>query len=149
MRDLFIFQKSFYVGCAICIKESFALASKGKEEVGILVWRWAPMSYLVTYFIFYQMVKMFGMGFFSGLISLLVILFYIWHMVAIIRCSPKKKKLSKVEKKQKKLIESGSGVAKTLTKKLILQEPWFKTKNSSVVIVIDLLVITTFAEYLI
>ena len=149
MRDLFIFQKSFYIGCVICIKESFILASKGKEEVGILVWRWALMSYLVTYLSFYKLVNWFGMGFLSGIISLLVIVFYIWHIVAIIRCSPKKKKLSKTQQKQKKLVNAGSGTAKTFARKLTLQEPWFKTRNSSVVIVINLLIITTFAEYLI
>lgn len=148
MKNLFIFQKSFYVGCAICIKESFILASKGKEEVGVLVWRWSIMSYLVTYFAFYKLVQLFGPGFFAGVISLLVISFYIWHMVAIFRCSPKRKKLTKAEKKQKKLVKSGS-VAKSFSRKLLLQEPWLKTKNSSVVMVIDLLVITIFAEYLI
>jgi len=148
MRDLFLFQKSFYIGCAICAKESFLLASKGKEEVGVLLWRWSLMSYLLSYVVFYQLIQLIGSGFISGVISLFVIAFYIWHIVAIIRCLPKKKKLSKTEKKQKKLVDSGS-VAKSFTKKLLLQEPWVKTKNSSIVLVIDLLVITVFAEYLI
>lgn len=149
MKDWFIFQKSFYLGCAICVKESFILASKGKEEISTLIWRWSVMSYLLTYFIFYKLVNVFGPGFVAGFISLLVILFYIWHIVAIVRCSPKKKKLTKAEKKQKKLTQSGGVIAKSFAKKFLLQEPWFRTKNSSFVIVIDLLIITFFVEYII
>lgn len=148
MKDSFLLQKSFYRGCAMCIKDSFILASKGKEEIPTLIWGWALMSYLITYCVFYQSVHYFGLGIISSLISLIVIVFYLWHMVAIVRCRPKQKKLTKTEKKQKKLID-GSGIARSFVRKLLLQEPWFKTKTYTFVLVIDLLIITTFFEYLI
>ncbi|MBL6665170.1 MAG: hypothetical protein ISQ34_04930 [Rickettsiales bacterium] len=148
MKDSFLFQKSFYRGCVICIQESFILASKGKEEIGILLWRWGLLSYLITYLVFYKLIGLIGFGFLSGVIAFLVISFYLWHIVVIFRCRPKKKKLDKATKRQQKLIKSGS-VAKSFARKLFLQEPWLKTQNSTFILVIDLLIIVTFLEYLV
>ena len=130
------------------IENSFTQATKGTESLNNVIRYWGIIAYLVTYFIVNKAVIAIDIHFIEVSISVLTIVYFSWHIFAIRKCSPKKVKLSKEEKKRKK-IENKHNRAKSIMKKLLLQESISKWNSVKMAIVMDLFCIATFMDKII
>ncbi len=129
------------------IKESFFKASKGEEVFFRVIWFWGVLFYIVSFFLEKAIQAIFW-KFFSFMISLITISYFVWHIYAIHKCKPKRKKLTKIEKKIIKQ-KAKQQFLKTFMKKLLLQQSWSKWKSETVITAIDLYIILHFATYVI
>jgi len=129
------------------IKNSAIQATKGKEEIGVVVWYWGVISYLVSYFIINKTILWINWSFYSVVMSGIMFCYYAWHVYAIMRCRPKKPKLTKEEKKQLKL-KRRQELGKKLLRKLLSQEPITNWDSSTVIVAIDLLFVINYFENL-
>ncbi|MFT6105911.1 MAG: hypothetical protein ACJA0S_000047 [Rickettsiales bacterium] len=138
------FQKTCYkIKSALCrARDSFLLASKGKEDLQIVLWGWGVAAYVASFFI-NKFILFVNLPIASWVISMLVIAYFIWHIVALKRCTPKKIPLTKEEKIQLK-----KDRLKRISNKLLLREPISKWNPSYAEIAFDLYLIVCFAEYL-
>ena len=125
------------------VKKSFELAWNGKEELEVVIWIWGGGAYLLSLLI-NRIILWNKFYIIDALLSLVVIAYFVGHIVAIRRCAPKKKPLTKEEKEQLK-----KDRVKRFFRKLLLQEPISKWNPVAVVIAIDLYVIVYFLEYII
>jgi hypothetical protein len=128
------------------IKNSFLRAWRGEENIAYVIWYWGvaslPIAYLLTKLIIFNKIIAIDI-----LISLLVIIYYIWHIIVLQRCSPKIPKLTKEEKERFKEEHKGE-LFKHFTKKLLLQEPITKWNSTSFFTVLDLYIITVYSGYI-
>ena len=129
------------------IKESFFKASKGEEVFFRVIWFWGVLFYIVSFFLEKAIQAIFW-KFFSFMISLITISYFVWHIYAIHKCKPKRKKLTKIEKKIIKQ-KAKQQFLKTFMKKLLLQQSWSKWKSETVITAIDIYIILHFATYVI
>lgn len=124
------------------ITQSFALASKGKENFNIVKWYWGFFSYLICFFVIDKILENISWKFLVLAIAYVVIIYYIWHIYITIKCAPKTEKLSKEEKEIKRLKEGG--FFRKLTRKLLLQESFSKLNPRNLLVAIDLFMILHF-----
>ena len=128
------------------IKISFINSSKGLEDFSIVLWRWGVLSYLASYFILNKLIILINLKFFDYSLSILVVIYYIWHFYVAIKCFPKAPKLSNEEKEMLK-IQRG-GVSKTFFRKLFLQESITKMNPRNTLCAIDIICILHFYSYI-
>ena len=129
------------------IEYSFKKASKGNEEINILIWCWGLSAYVLSYFVFDQFIKNINSVFVDNTVGVVVSIFFMWHIFVLKKCTPKKQKLSKEEKK--KLREKGrKEFGKKFLRKLLLQESITKFDPIFVTMVIDAYCIAHFMGYL-
>jgi hypothetical protein len=124
------------------IKCHFDLVHKGKEDLAIVLWVWGGGAYLLSFFI-NKLVLFINLLFIKWIISILVIAYFVWHIIIIRRCAPKKPPLSAEEKEKLK-----KDRVKRFMRKLFLREPFTKWDPAIVGIAINFYVIVHFLEYL-
>ena len=124
------------------LKHHFVIANQGKEDLIIVLWVWGGGAYLLSFFI-NKLLLLTTLIFAKWIIAILVIAYFVWHIVVIKKCSPKKPALSKEAKEKLK-----KDRARRFLRKLFLNEPITKWNPALVATVIDLYVIVCFIEYL-
>ena len=77
----------------------------------------------------------------------MVVAYYIWHIIVLKKCSPKKPKLSKEEEKALKE-EKRKNRLKNILRKITLKEPMIEWNPVLVMMAADLFALVTFADYL-
>ena len=90
------------------LKNSFIFANKGEENVDFLIWIWGVPSYIISYFVINKSILAVNNLWFDYSLSILISIFYIWHIYVVKKCAPKKPKLTKEEKKQLKIQNKGT-----------------------------------------
>ena len=128
------------------IKISFINSTKGLENFSVITWYWGALTYFLAYFVFNKLLKKTNLSFLIYSISIFFIIYFIWHIYASIKCSPKRPKLSK-EEKEKFKIENG-GASKAFLRKLFLQESITELNSRNILIAIDLFLILHFYSYI-
>ncbi len=129
------------------IENSLILATKGQESVHKVIWFWGVGGYIFAYLVANNLVLAFDYRFTDLLISILMIIYFVWHIYAIKKCAPKKLKLTP-EEKEKIRIEKRKELGKKFMRKLFLQESITKRDPVFTTIVIDLFCIASFFHYL-
>ena len=129
------------------IEKSFIAITKGEESLHNIIWWWGAVGYLVAYFIANQIIKISDSASVDMAVSIVMSVYFIWHIYAVVKCSPKKPKLTKEEKKLAQ-IEARKDFGKKFMRKLLLKEPLTKWNSNSITIAIDLLCISQFATYI-
>jgi hypothetical protein len=129
-------------------EQSFKASIRGEEKLSVIIRWWGIIGYLVFYFIVNKLIQFNKITVIDIFLSSLAIVYFSWHIFALKRCSPKKPKLTKEEKKLIKLKNEGQ-FWKSFMRKLLLQEPITKWNTVSVLIALDLLYIVIFLEYII
>jgi hypothetical protein len=123
------------------LRHHFAIANQGKEDLVIVLWVWGGGAYLLSFFL-NKILLLTTFVFVKWVIAILVIAYFVWHIVIIKKCSPKKQALSKKEKEKLKKDRS-----RRFLRKLFLKEPITKWNPSVVATVIDVYVIVCFLDY--
>ncbi|MFT6077001.1 MAG: fatty acid desaturase [Myxococcota bacterium] len=123
-------------------KKSFFLASKGKEDLKIVLWAWGIGAYVTSFFV-NKLIIFTGIPLMQWIISIIAIAYFIWHIVALKKCSPKKTPLTNAEKEQYK-----KDRLKRISNKLLLREPISKWNPAYAQIAFNLYLIVCFSEYL-
>jgi len=118
------------------IKISFQKANKKQETLKILVVYWLLLSLPFFYLIISILAKS-NIKLISLTLGILIMIYYLWHIIAIFRCTPKKTNKGKFR---------FSNIPKSLGQKLLLKRPWIDTRFSTVIILIDLFLILTILE---
>jgi hypothetical protein len=130
------------------IKSSFIKASKGEENYKNVIFYWGLSGYLISFFIIDKSIKKVDSLIFDYSISILTIIYFIWHFYALKKCAPKKVKLSKEEKQRLKK-ERRKNFAKNLIKKLLLKDSFGKNDPVVISLVIDVFSIAYFLSFVI
>ncbi|MCE3254872.1 MAG: hypothetical protein K0R25_366 [Rickettsiaceae bacterium] len=134
--------KQFFKNFAAEFKHHFILAHHGREDIAIAIWVWGGVAYLISFFI-NKFLLLVNVPVIQWIFSILVIAYFVWHIVVIKRCTPKKIPLTEEQKAELKKTRGKRFVAK-----LLLKEPFTKSDSSLIAIVIDIYVITCFLSYL-
>ncbi len=130
------------------IDASFRASLKGEETTHNLIWWWGAIAYFVAYFIIDKFIKINNFQTLDIIISLVTTTYFAWHIYALKKCSPKKPKLTK-EEKRKIRAEARRNFAKSFMRKLFLQEPISDNWDPVfITIVIDFFCIANFLGYL-
>jgi hypothetical protein len=126
-------------------EDSFKRSNKGLEDTKILIRYWGIPVYLFFFFVVRELI--FAIDFFAvGLIlSSFVIMYCAWHIFALIKCKPKKVKLTKEQKLELKK-DRAKRLSKSFVKKLLLQESISKWDPISITIAVDVYFILLFVE---
>ena len=106
------------------IEASFKKANKGEETLSHMIWWWGAIGYVVAFFIADKLIKAIDFRSVDIAISLLMSIYFVWHIYAVKKCAPKKPKLS-AEEKAKLHAESRKEIGKKFLRKLFLQEIHF------------------------
>jgi len=130
------------------IDASFKAAIKGEESTSILIRWWGIIAYVVTFFVIDRIVMKVDNRAVDVAFSSLVVIYFVWHIFVLKKCSPKKPKLSKEEKAYLKQ-QARKDLGKKILRKLLLQESLTKWEPVTVTIVIDIIFITQFLGYII
>lgn len=128
------------------IESSFKASTKGEESINVLIYGWGLVGWIIAYFAANKLIKMIDFTFVDILISILSASYFIWHIYALRKCSPKKPKLSKEEKRKLKQ-EARKDLGKKIMRKLFLQESIRKWDPAFVSTVIDLFCVGQFLSY--
>ncbi|MBU6141028.1 MAG: hypothetical protein KGP29_05710 [Proteobacteria bacterium] len=126
---------------------SFKKATKGEELMIRVIWFWGVIGYIFAFAVANKLIRTIDFRFFDILISLVMTLYFSWHIYAVKKCSPKKPKLNP-EKKDKLNAENRVNLGKSVARKLLLQEPLTKWNSTFMITVIDILCITHFFGYI-
>lgn len=124
------------------LKSDFQKIQKGEENIDKVIWLWGGISYIAAFFIS-KLIILIKITFLKWIIAILVIVYFIWHILAVRRCSPKKPELTEEEKAALK-----KDRVNRFFRKLFLKEPITKWNSSKFSIVVDLYVIVVFFGYL-
>lgn len=130
------------------IKASFQAANKGEENIKTVIWCWGILAYAVSYFIINKIIHLIDSRLFDILLSFVMIIYFVWHIYVVKKCSPKKPKLSN-EEKQRIREEKRKNFKKSLLKKLLLQESITKWHTITVIMVMDAFCVAHFLSYII
>jgi hypothetical protein len=129
------------------IRNSFLQAWHGQEDLQNIVWWWGiltfPIAFLLTKLIRFNEILAIDI-----ILSALAIIYYIWHIIVLHKCSPKIPKLN-LEGQEMTKEERRKEFAKSFGRKLFLKEPITKWNTTSFVTVIDIYIITVFVGYII
>ena len=87
------------------IEESFINSIKGGEKLNILIYYWGFISYIICYLIINKLIYAIDIRTIDIFLSLIVCIYFIWHIYVIHKCKPKKIKLSLEEKKKNDLLK--------------------------------------------
>ena len=127
-------------------ESSFKKSINGEEDIKILIRYWAIPSYIFFYFFIKLFIDKVDLAVINIFFASFAIAFYIWHLYAIYKCKPKKKKLTKEEREALKRDRSRT-LSKSFTRKLFLQESISKWDPVTVTIVADIFFLITFLAY--
>lgn len=128
------------------IESSFKAAMRGEESTSILIKKWGIPAFLISFFIIDRAIIAVDNRIFDIVASVMAALYFIWHIYVLVKCSPKKPKLTKEEKRILR-IQNRREFGKKLIRKLLLQEPISEWNPVKVTIITDVLFITQFLSY--
>ena len=129
------------------IESSFKLALKGQESPSTLIRNWGVIAYLIAYFVVNKIIRVNQYRFIVVTLAMVMVCYFIWHIYVLVKCSPKKPKLSKEEKA--KIREEGrKDYTKSFMRKLFLQEPVTEWNPLFITIVIDTFCVAHFLNYI-
>jgi hypothetical protein len=128
------------------IEESFINSIKGGEKLNILIYYWGFISYIICYLIINKIIYAIDIRTIDIFLSLIVCIYFIWHIYVIHKCKPKKIKLSLEEKKKNDLLKKKE-LPKKIMRKIFLKESIFKWDIVNVITAIDLFCIASFSSY--
>lgn len=134
--------KSCFKNFLETIKNDFQKIQKGEEDLNKVIWLWGGLAYVASFFIS-KLVILVKLSFIKWIIAILVITYFIWHILAIRKCSPKNPELTEEEKAALK-----KDRVNRFFRKLFLREPITKWNSSTFSIVVDLYIIVVFFGYL-
>ncbi|MBM5781968.1 MAG: hypothetical protein FJ368_00925 [Pelagibacterales bacterium] len=129
------------------IKLSFKASLKGEENPKVLIYYWGLVSWFTAFFVIDKIIKINDIRVIDVSVSILTIIYFVWHIYVLKKCSPKKPKLTKEEKKKLKE-EARKEIGKKLLRKLFLQEPIRKWDLIFVSMVFDAFCIAQFLGYI-
>jgi hypothetical protein len=127
---------------------SFKKSLSGEESIDNLIWFWGAIGYFFAYFIAEKLIRAIDVRLIEIIISVVMVGYFSWHIYALRKCSPKKPKLTKEEKKEIKK-EQKKDAGKKFIKKLMLQEPITKSNPAFIASVVDIFAIASFLDYII
>lgn len=130
------------------IDASFRACLKGQEDIKVVIRWWGLLAYAFFYLIVDTVILKVDSKFVDLLLSWIGIVYFIWHIYAVIKCSPKKPKLTKEEKKKIRE-EKWKNAPRSIMRKLLLQESISKWNPVTMCIATDLLFFTNFLGYVI
>jgi len=128
------------------IETSFKASLRGEESTSALIYWWGISAYVVAFFL-NKIIRASHIYIFGAAVSAILIGYFIWHIYALKKCSPKKPKLTKEENKKIRE-ERRKEFPKKLMRKLLLQESFTKWDPVFVTIVIDAYCIAQFLDYI-
>lgn len=116
------------------IKTSFISASRGEEDISILIRYWGIGAYITAYLIFNNLlIRHFHKPLLSHLAAGFCVIYFLWHFYAMIKSTPKGPVLTKEEKRELRQ-QKRKEFFRSFWRKLLLQEsfgtwdPIFVTK---------------------
>lgn len=130
------------------IESSFKLSLSGKESVSVLIRWWGIGGYLVSYFIVNKIIEVNKFRFIVVVFAILMCAYFVWHIYALRKCSPKKPELSKEEKAKLKE-EARRNFARRFFRKLFLQESISEWNPVFITMMIDVFCIAHFLSYIV
>lgn len=130
------------------IDVSFRAALKGQESIQIVIRWWGIFAYAIFYLGIDTLILKVNSRFLDLLLSWIGITYFIWHIYVLIKCSPKKPKIS-AEEKKKIREEKWRNAPRSFMRKLFLQESISKWNPVTICIATDLLFFTNFLGYII
>ena len=129
------------------IESSFRKIMKGEEAMNTVIWWWGVLAYIFSYFVADKLVKKIDFRSVDLLISALMLIYFIWHLYALKKCSPKKPVLTKEEKKRLKE-EAHRQWGRKFLRKLFLQEPITEFNPVVITAVLDLFCAAHYTTYI-
>lgn len=129
------------------IEASFKRAMRGEEIINTLFWYWGGIAYLLAYFIANRLILAINFKSIDIIISLLMVIYFSWHIYVVRKCKPKTPKLTK-EEKDRLTKEQRQERSRRFIRKLFLQEPLSKWDPFFVAVVIDVFCIAHFLGYI-
>jgi hypothetical protein len=126
---------------------SFKGSIKGEEDIKIVIRYWGIAAYIFFYFVIKYIVDNVDFVIIDVVLASFAIVYFSGHIYAVIKCKPKKEKISKAQR-QKMKKDKMKRLSKSFTRKLLLQESISKWDPITVTIVADVFFIVTFLDYL-
>ncbi|MFC1659749.1 hypothetical protein ACFL0U_04250 [Pseudomonadota bacterium] len=136
--------------------EAAKRVTRGEEELKKVLWFWGVIPILIELIIIERFIYTVNIPAIEVLLGILILIYFIWHLVVIRKSIPEcklsrkeRKELKRQRKEEKKRLkkEKKTGGPKdffgSFMRKLLLKEPWGKFNLTRVVAAGDLLVITT------
>lgn len=127
---------------------SFRACSKGQEDLKIVIRWWGILAYALFYLVIDTIIIKVNYRFFDLILSWIGVIYFAWHIYVLIKCSPKKPKLT-AEEKKKIREEKWRNAPRSFMRKLLLQESISKWNPVTMTIAADLLFLTNFIGYII
>ncbi len=128
------------------IDVSFRAATKGDEDIKIVIRWWGLFSYLIAYFVFDFLILKIDYRFVDLILAWIMVIYYIWHIYVVFKCKPTKPKISKEEKKRIRE-EKWRNAPRSFMRKLLLQEPISKWNPITMTVAADVLMFVNFLGY--
>ncbi len=128
------------------VETSFKASLKGEETIHNLIWWWGFIGYFVFYVIVDKIIKMVDIRMVDVALSSVGMIYFVWHIYVMKKCSPKKPKISKEEKKRLRA-EAWHNAPGAFWRKLTLQESISKWNPIAMTIAMDLLFFVQFLGY--
>lgn len=129
------------------IEDSFKRSLKGEETTDHLIYWWGIISYVVA-FLVNKILKNLHVYFLNAGISAVLVAYFVWHIYALKKCSPKKPPLTKEEKRELRA-KNRQELPRKIMRKLLLQESFTKWDPVFVTMVVDAFCIAQFMGYII
>lgn len=129
------------------IDASFRACLKGEEDIKVVIRWWGFIGYAFFYLVVDTLVLKINYRFIDLILSWIGVVYFIWHIYVLVKCSPKKPKLTKEEKKKIRE-EKWRNAPRSFMRKLFLQESISKWNPVAMSIAADLLMFTNFLGYI-
>ncbi len=129
-------------------EDSFKRSLKGQEDTKILIRYWGIPAYIFFYFVIDWLINVTNIFIIDLVFSSLAVIFFAWHIYAMFKCKPKKKKLTKEEKEELRK-DRAKRLSKSFIRKLTLQESISKWDPITVTIVLDFYFVFLFLSYIV
>ena len=121
---------------------------KGQEDLKIVIRWWGILAYALFYLVVDTVILKVHYHFLDLMLSWIGVIYFAWHIYVVIKCSPKKPKLT-AEEKKKIREERWHNAPRSFMRKLLLQEPISKWNPVAMTVAADLLFFTNFMGYII
>ncbi|MBM3589991.1 MAG: hypothetical protein FJX30_01250 [Alphaproteobacteria bacterium] len=118
------------------LTKSFLDASRGQESFKFVMWFWGGFFYVLGFYVFDDINKKIKNSFVLTPLLIFLAIYFVWHIYVTIKCAPKTPKLSRDDQKIENLKKPS--LAKSLLRKLFLQEPINKMNPRNLIIILDL-----------
>ena len=128
------------------IDASFRASLKGQESISILIRWWGFLGYAFFYFVIDSAILKINVAFIDLMLSWIGMVYFLWHIFAMVKCSPKKPKITPEEKKKLRE-EKLRNAPRAFMRKLLLQESITKWNPVAMTIAADILFFANFLGY--